>query len=694
MSGADIDIDCPVNTTECLLIAARQILAELREIKDEYNWDPLTFGGTLIIGIVALFFAGLTIAQGLLAAGPGRHKCSSYAIGTWARLTKRHFDWEELRFRTVAFTPIIRSTGGFTHPAKGSKRQMPRSATLQTFMEKYLPVPLLWGLAHFGVVVEPYARVWGAEGKSLDEYFPATWLALLACLGMDNPHHWEVKATGADYIPTDLAATPAHGCIMDLVALSVAAVFPLVPEIAIDKDSKLPSVRSEDLILEFRQHPLLGLVGTIQTHKPRHIGKHFGDLADVKDHTAQAMVHLKGFLRPSVNMIGDNPDLAAQCIDNVRDSPSLAQNVEVQLQEFVKFRSGKGIDEEHACCDPLSAEQFPSCRILELRRSLSFKAGHHIPLLPLVLAEVPKALPIVFPSLWNRTAFFLVSLLPQSRFWLLSRKAFQELDQKHRSKSTETLQERPLEWISARTSPGHGLPQLELRQDVFDVSLSSIDVRSVDDTRSSIHLTADTRGNILSEIRAIDNWLSRSGAQGVAFCRLFHIAWTGKMMRCLRQWDIQGRFTTNLKPSHSPPNGAIFRLKGADFERREFRTQISTTYEHMKHFQYMYGKFCNTDDGHEYGVLDEIIKSLLVPLLGFGRVREIGDVLLKETKKLESLWIVDGPNETSKNPETASHPLDDLLIYRIILMELLFSTAVDTSFVLENELCKAIVPIL
>ncbi|KAH9221572.1 hypothetical protein DL95DRAFT_381879 [Leptodontidium sp. 2 PMI_412] len=54
---------CPENSTECLLRA-------LITAQDQYNWDPLTFGFTVAIGILAFIVATLMVFQDILAAGP------------------------------------------------------------------------------------------------------------------------------------------------------------------------------------------------------------------------------------------------------------------------------------------------------------------------------------------------------------------------------------------------------------------------------------------------------------------------------------------------------------------------------------------------------------------------------------------------------------------------------------------------
>jgi hypothetical protein len=67
-----------------------------------------TFSVTVLIGIVALSFAGMTVSQGIF--GPGHRKCSKYAIGKWAKETKIHPNWAEFRIDSTAYTPVLISS--------------------------------------------------------------------------------------------------------------------------------------------------------------------------------------------------------------------------------------------------------------------------------------------------------------------------------------------------------------------------------------------------------------------------------------------------------------------------------------------------------------------------------------------------------------------------------------------------------
>ena len=72
-----------------------------------FNWDPPTFWTTLGISIVALYFALVSIIQGVLSVSPGRLKASRGEIDYWSQWTQWNISFAQLRLRTTAYVPII-----------------------------------------------------------------------------------------------------------------------------------------------------------------------------------------------------------------------------------------------------------------------------------------------------------------------------------------------------------------------------------------------------------------------------------------------------------------------------------------------------------------------------------------------------------------------------------------------------------
>lgn len=68
------------------------------------------------------------------------------------------------------------------------------------------------------------------------------------------------------------------------------------------------------------------------------------------------------------------------------------------------------------------------------------------------------------------------------------------------------------------------------------------------------------------------------------------------------------------------------------------------------------------------------------------------NVVIEGLKKLSQIWEVDAPGEFKYPRSHIQHPVDDLLIYRAILVAMSFSGATDNSDVVENEAYLKIIP--
>lgn len=97
-----IDI-CPgENATECLL---RALLKAQFAAQNEINWNPISLGFTAVIGVSAI----LTVVQCVLAAGSRSLKAGESAIGWYSRFSASSFSMNEMRVRSVAYTPILQT---------------------------------------------------------------------------------------------------------------------------------------------------------------------------------------------------------------------------------------------------------------------------------------------------------------------------------------------------------------------------------------------------------------------------------------------------------------------------------------------------------------------------------------------------------------------------------------------------------
>ncbi|KXH28597.1 hypothetical protein CNYM01_10234 [Colletotrichum nymphaeae SA-01] len=127
--------DCPEdsNSTDCLLRPLMRLLNEQKKAEDnETNWDPITFFFTLPVGILATIFAVTTVFQGILVAGKGRRKTNKRAIGKWHQATEWHWNWQDMSFESRAWLSTWKQWVQNSQP----KYQSDPAATWVRFFEK------------------------------------------------------------------------------------------------------------------------------------------------------------------------------------------------------------------------------------------------------------------------------------------------------------------------------------------------------------------------------------------------------------------------------------------------------------------------------------------------------------------------------------------------------------------------------
>lgn len=367
--------ECLLNTTECVLETITSILSEIQEQNNEYNWDPLTFGFTAIIGVIAIVFAALTAFQAFLAAGPGRTKSGAYAIGPWSRRNYRKFDWTEMRFRTTSSTPI------------------PTAESLSfTLLEDF-------GRGSIGSHEDP-----GGLRKGQEDYFPATWLALLTHLSLDYTNLWEeVKLTGADFIPSEFSAVPAYGSIRSVATLAMILSRGL-GRLTIDRESGLPRVRDTRFNLIFRQHPLLGAIGFFEIYG-KMTSQRPGWHSEIQRRLLQAHGHM------SIPTLGRNKDLE-------KINMETGQILTFNRFEGVRFNSLFTYRVQQKC-PHRNEEPQPAClNLLDYLKGAYPDFFINGPLY-LLMAYIPDQyhFPFVFPHKKAKLRERLDTLLLQSRFW-------------------------------------------------------------------------------------------------------------------------------------------------------------------------------------------------------------------------------------------------------------------------------------
>ncbi|KAF0320353.1 hypothetical protein GQ607_012449 [Colletotrichum asianum] len=310
---------CPEdsNSTDCLLRTLLQFLSEQHRQEDaQTNWDPITFWFTVPVGVLATVFAITMILQAVFAAAKGRRKTNERAIGRWSRKTKKGWSWSEMGFEVTARTPILRTGTLLEHiMARQSifEGVDPGSRTLDdsvdTMSKDETGEAIAYAQMHWWQNIQ---RIWsnstgttyrkslslstiqtpvGSENQRWSSYSDlaysttrarswfrsvsedtsaAAWIGLFAEIGLDRVELNLVdmgnglRSVTADYLPDDIVAAPAYaelGIIVSLLATTGVSFG------AVDESSRYPTIVGRGFQFDFRQHPILGVVGAYSRHE-------------------------------------------------------------------------------------------------------------------------------------------------------------------------------------------------------------------------------------------------------------------------------------------------------------------------------------------------------------------------------------------------------------------------------------------
>ncbi|EXF82649.1 hypothetical protein CFIO01_10782 [Colletotrichum fioriniae PJ7] len=272
---------CPENqnSTDCLLRALLNVLAEQKQAPHEgIDWDPITFGFTLLIGLVASMIALATVFQAVLAGGKGGRRANSRAIGRWSKYTTRKWRFSEMSWSYTAYTPVLRlsSLERQCHNATEEKQPREESKRLGLMRQSTLPSR--------GEAASSKGRISGAAP------YPATWLGLFQSTGLENFDDFDLTPTIADYLPDDFIAVPASAEVGAIVTITAAAG---VHRLDIDTDP-YPVILGHSFQFDFRQHPVLGIIGAFSEY--RRIKDTPLVLLPSPDKLAEAAMHSRGII--------------------------------------------------------------------------------------------------------------------------------------------------------------------------------------------------------------------------------------------------------------------------------------------------------------------------------------------------------------------------------------------------------------
>ena len=645
---------CPEdeNSTDCLL---RELLKAINDQEEGFNWEPLNFAFTVPIGLVAALFAALTIFQAILSAGAGRRRCNTIAIGRWSRLTKKTWSWHELTFLSTAKTPLLRS-----------------DSILEILNDNKHAQP------------SPRNSGSGSTDRSPHGKSAATWLNFLQEINLDDlafsDGDQNNAETAADYLPSDFLAVPAYGEVGFIVAMAAAAG---AYSWQFSLQSPYPVIIGEDFQFDFRQHPTLGMVGAFSRYaqravkKPRYSSKYL----------AKAIQHARGEI-----------DIAKlfPFHETVKEQLSLKEGpVSINVVELPNFRYLLRGTHGKDYCEGITKGDL--CKLPEYFD----RNDEH--LLWLFVADTPEYPPTIFPSGLLHIPNLLSILALNSKFWATEHQAWKSLD---------FIEEMPelfngLSWRDSfqvpepSTDPGRFSGYKDIYQGCIKILYEPQAFQAWFDSKGRSKRQGFRHG-VIAQLQQVDKWLRMNNHQNkereqAIRCSIVNLyRMTNALLRAENAISIISVGVSIPNPGDEPddkyleivvnrhskmltalqklvneclPSGDKENMK--DIMEHKERT-VKTFMKHGKILQTLVG----------------ISPSSFSSLLNFSHIV----LLLQNLGKLLETWRDNKEGEQLERSD--KEIIKDVIIWRCILIYLLFSTAPDNSKILTSGLWEHVIPII
>ncbi|EXF75936.1 hypothetical protein CFIO01_00421 [Colletotrichum fioriniae PJ7] len=290
---------CPQdsNSTDCLLRTLVQILDGAQKADDaKYDWDPITFAFTVIVGAVALLFALVPIVQTIIAPGQGSRTTNRLAIGEkWSKESTRKWNWHQWTFEYTVITPIFRMQNlrkwvqadidniekDYDKNNFGSDiDEICEERTRNSDPEKHIACQNSIddkdtekdseGLKSALITILRYFLPQQTSVHS-ENRPAATWIDFFHKVGLDKIDPRDDlgrRKVTADYLPSDLVAAPAYAQIG--VIVTAASTTPGWAKWPTDPSSNFPVIFGYGFQFDFRQHPILGVLGAYSQYSKRY----------------------------------------------------------------------------------------------------------------------------------------------------------------------------------------------------------------------------------------------------------------------------------------------------------------------------------------------------------------------------------------------------------------------------------------
>lgn len=441
---------CPEdsNSTDCLLRTLLEFLKKQQEVDDnEIDWDPINFAFTLLIGLLAIFFALATILQAIFAAGKGRRRTNHLAIGQWSQKTTRKWNWSEMNFQFTASTPILREDSLPAMPSqsrtteyrncdpvdgKGDKDHADGEPAQDSTKSSHMAVrPRDGGLM-------AYARKFASKIHPSQSRHPsAAWLGLFEEVGLDklDCQVWgdSVRDVAADYLPDDLVAAPAYAQIGAIVAAAATAG---IQKLHVDQQN-YPILLGQGFQVDFRQHPALGVVGAYSRYDKPSKQSSSLNLEELRS----AMRYGRGIIEAEISI-----DLATN-------------STKRQVIERWNTASKSLAVERHR-------EKNSSIFVLKLPTNSEV----YLPLMVGLSAFTPKRVPAVFPTTSIGASLPLTALALNGKYWAKAR--LDKFNQSH-----------ILKWPTSQATPiWHGVDWFDFRDPITSPEIERLYIKLVPST--------------------------------------------------------------------------------------------------------------------------------------------------------------------------------------------------------------------
>ena len=634
---------CPEdeNSTDCLL---RELLKIAQDKDEEFNWDPLTFAFLVPIGLVAALFAALTIFQAILSAGSGRRRCNKVAIGRWSELTTRRWSWHDLMFLSTAKTPLLRCNSVLKLLNDGEE-------------EQHSP-----GIS--------------AADNSSSGTSAATWLKFLQEIGLEDlafaaKDDDQITAkTAADYLPSDSLAVPAYGEVGFIVAMAAEAG---AYSWNFSSQSPYPVIVGEDFQFDFRQHPTLGTVGVFSRYVPK---KETNSPCSRKD-LAKAIQHARG----EIDLAKLLPlDKYGRNQLSLEEGP-VSMNV-IELQSFRGLILGTHrIDE---CKKKVKREAL--CRL----PPYFDRSDEH--LLWLLLADTPEHPPAIFPSELLNVPNLLSILALNSNFWATEHKASIDLNDTARENVPCLVPD--LSWQdSFKTNgvlPAHDkiFGYKDIYQGCYKILYEPQAFQAWFDSQERPKKQVFRQG-VVAQLQQIDKWLLQPSREQEVRCSIVCLY---RMTNALVKGEKAIANQANAPANNEYSEILVKRHAKTLTALRDMVSKCLSKEDSLEIIIKHKDKTVEDFMGHSETLqaLVGISPSLFSSLLNFSHIV----VLLKHLGKLLEGWKNTKEGEDEEKERSPEEVIKDVVIWRCILIALLFRTAPDNSKVLSSGLWEHVIPII